>query len=172
MPMKKSFALVFALAFALVLSGVALANPGGGTASQTVSFEVAPIHAIAVSGDPLPLVINSASAGSEPDDAIDSTTSYSFTTNSVYGPSFISASLDSAMPLGVTLWVKLAAPVGALSEDYVPLSNYEQIVVFGLEAGTASGLGIWYKLHAPAEAGFNGGGSRTVTFTLMGGMEG
>jgi hypothetical protein len=165
--MKKSFALVFALAFALVLSGVALANPGGGTASQTVSFEVAPIHAIAVSGDPLPLVINSASAGSEPDDAIDSSTTYS-----VYGPSFISASLDSAMPLGVTLWVKLAAPVGALSEDYVPLSNYEQIVVFGLEAGTASGLGIWYKLHAPAEAGFNGGGSRTVTFTLMGGMEG
>jgi hypothetical protein len=108
--MKKSFALVFALAFALVLSGVALANPGGGTVSQQVSFEVTPIKALAVSGDPQPLVINSASAGQEPDDAIDSSTSYSFTAN--YGNTVIFASLDSAMPLGVTLSVQLAAPVG------------------------------------------------------------
>ncbi len=166
MPMKKSFAPVFALAFALVLSGVALANPGGGTVSQQVSFEVTPIKALAVSGDPQPLVINSASAGQEPDDAIDSSTSYSFTAN--YGNTVIFASLDSAMPLGVTLSVKLAAPVGASSEDYVALSSDDQILVFGLDAGTASNLGIWYKLHAPAEAGFKGDGSRTVTFTLMG----
>ncbi len=167
MPMKKSFALVFALAFALVLSGVALANPGS-TASQTVSFEVAPIHAIAVSGDPQPLVINSASAGSEPDDAIDSSTTYSFTTNCVYGASFISASLDSPMPPGVMLLVRMAVPEGDFPEPYVLLGNYDEIVVFGLNAGIGSNLGISYMLHAPAEAGYNGFSSRTVTFTLMG----
>jgi hypothetical protein len=167
MPMKKSFALVFALAFALVLSGVALAYPGGGTASQTVSFEVTPIHAIAVSGDPAPLVINTASAGSEPDDAIDSSTTYSFTTN--YRGSVILASLDSDMPYGVTLSVELAVPTGyGVPEGYVPLSGSGQPVVFALDAGCWSGLAIGYKLHAPAEAGYNGSDSRTVTFTLMG----
>jgi hypothetical protein len=171
MPMKKSFAPVFALAFALVLSGVALAYPDS-TATQTVSFEVTPIHAIAVSENSVFLRIDTASAGSEPDDAIDlNTTTYSFTTNSE--GSRIYASLDRAMPYGVTLSVELAVPVGyGVSEGYVPLNDSYQIVVDNLDAGWGSGLAIGYKLHAPAEAGYNGSDYRIVTFTLVGGVQG
>jgi hypothetical protein len=162
--MKKSSAPVFALAFALILSGVALANPGS-SANQTVSFEVTPIHAIALSGSPQPLLIHTATAGQEPDDAIDSSTTYSFTTNE---ESRIFASLDSDMPYGVTLSVELAVPTGyGVSEGYVPLTDSYHTVVFALDAGCWSGFAIGYKLHAPAEAGFSGEGERTVTFTLM-----
>lgn len=163
MPMKKSSAPVFALAFALILSGVALANPGS-SANQTVSFEVAPIAVLAFSGNPEPLVIDSATAGLEPADAVDTSTSWAFTTN--HPSSRISATLDLEMPMGTSLSVLLQAPESAFGEGYVGLNEFPHTLIYGIEAGALSGLQVGYRLHAPVESGFIGSSSRTVTFTL------
>jgi hypothetical protein len=48
---------------------------------QNVGVEVTAINEIAVSGNPGNLVINSATAGQQPDDATDGSTTYDITTN-------------------------------------------------------------------------------------------
>jgi len=70
--MKKS--ILFALMGALVLglSGMAMA---ASAATQTVTYEVQAINAIAVSGSPATLTVSAATAGSSPTQVSDATTS-------------------------------------------------------------------------------------------------
>src|SRR5262245_57955357 len=90
---------------ALTLAGAAQAQ----TATQSVSFEVQAINKNSVTGSPS-LVINTATAGSQPTQATYNTSTYSITTNQADRK--ITASINSDMPSGVTLKVNLTAPAG------------------------------------------------------------
>jgi hypothetical protein len=153
-----------------MVAGVAALIPLGEaraqTATQVVRFEVTAINQIGVSGSAAPLVINSATAGSAPASVVSSGGSYAVTTNEANKK--ITASVDQALPSGVTLEVSLAAPSGAASSNYVPLGLSSSDVVTGISSLTASSLPINYRLSA-TPAVFMGAQTRTVTFTIVSG---
>jgi len=154
--MKKILFLLF-LSPLLVLEGADSDN-------QTVTFTVQTINEFALSGNPGPLTIDSATAGSDPTDATDSSTTYSITTNDTNKT--ITGSVDSAMPSGMTLSVELAAPTGATSLGAVSLTTTPQNLVTGIANLAESNLGITYTLSATAAATPEGPSNRTVTLTI------
>lgn len=137
------------------------------TASQTVSFEVQAINQISVSGNPSALVVNAAVAGSAPTSVSTGATTWSVTTNETSRK--VTASLNSAMPSGVTLSVALHAPGSATSTGSVALGTSAVDLVTGISKLNTSGLSITYTLAATAAAGVVAADSRTVTFTLVAG---
>lgn len=145
---------------------VATRDAAAQTATQVVQFEVRAVSQIGISGAPSPLVINNASAGSQPTSVTSTGTSYAITTNEVNQK--IIASLDQPMPGGVTLEVSLAAPAGATSAGNVPLSTAGADVVSGISSLRASDLPIAYRLSAASTAQL-GSSTRTVTFTIVAG---
>ncbi len=161
--MKKLLAVLVAGLFILA-SGVAMA---GNTAQQTVNFQINGINEISVSGNPGTLTIDSATAGQDPDPAIDNSTTYSVTTNEENKK--IVGKIDTAMPQYTSLKVQLAAPTGGSSAGEVALSESDQDLVTGISKLSESGKQISYKFEAQAEAGTLSG-SRTVTFTLTDGQ--
>lgn len=135
------------------------------TATQTVTYEVAAVDQISVSGSPS-LVINSATAGSGLTSA-SASGSYAVTTNGSLRK--ITAQLDSNMPSGVTLTANLAAPTGGTSAGVVTLSSIAADVVTGISTVDQSGLGITYGLSATVAAGVVASGNKTVTYTITSG---
>jgi hypothetical protein len=136
-------------------------------ATQLVTLEVQAINQLNVSGTPSALVVNTATAGSAPTSVTSSTTTWAVTTNEAGRK--VTASLNSALPSGVTLAVTLSAPGGAASVGAVPLGTTAADVVTGLSTLNATGLGITYTLSATAAAGVVASTTRTVTFTLVAG---
>ncbi len=153
----------FMLAGVILLVLFEVANAGN-TATQTVTFEVQAINEISVSGNPGNLVISTATAGSDPDDATDNSTSYSITTNE--SSKKITGSIDAAMPANTTLKVNLTAPTGASSAGSVTLSTTAADLVTGIATLAESGLTITYTFSATVSAGVVASDSRTVTLTL------
>lgn len=153
-----------------VVCAVATLVPVGGaraqTATQVVRFEVNAVNQIGVSGSPAPMVIGSATAGSAPTSVTSNGTSYAITTNETNKK--ITASVDQALPSGVTLEVSLAAPNGASSASYVPLGTAGSDVVTGISSTTASSLPITYRLSATPAVQLSAQ-ARTVTFTIVSG---
>lgn len=148
---------------------VALVLAWAGTAAaqvQNVSVEVQAINQMAVSGDPAPLVVNTATAGGAPNPATDASTTYDITTNEANKS--IQAVMDSNLPAGITLTVALAAPAGATSAGPVALSTTAQTVVSGISTLNQSGLTITYTLSATAAAGtLTPAQVKVVTFTII-----
>ena len=136
------------------------------TATQTVSFQVDAINQIAFSGSPS-LVINTATAGSNPTSATSNTATWAVTTNQAGAK--ITASIGSNMPAGLTLEVSLAAPAGASSAGSQSLSTTAVDVVSGITRLAQGSLGVTYSLTATAAAGVVSSTSRTVTYTITGG---
>lgn len=158
MNMKKALTIILTMALVLGVYGVAHADT---TATQSVSFEVAAINEISVSGSPTLTVDTATNGVIEP---AEDTATYNITTNTTGKK--ITAMIDSAMPTGLTLKVKLDAPTTeATSLGDVELDTSANDVVTGISKVAASGLTITYTLEATAEAEV-GSGSRTVTFTL------
>jgi hypothetical protein len=147
----------------LVLSASAMAQ----TATQVVRFQVNAINQLAVTGSPAPLVVNSATAGSEPQAVTNDGTSYGITTNE--SNQKITASIDQSMPAGVSLAVALAAPTGAFSTGSVELGTAAADVVTGISSVKATSLPITYRLSAAPAAGMSAAAVRTVTFTIVSG---
>ncbi len=143
-----------------VCAGSAMA---GNQAQQTVSFQIDAINEISVSGNPGTLVINSATAGQDPDPDEDTSTTYSITTNQE-GKKIV-GKINSAMPSYTKLEINLAAPTGAESEGDVELGTSDQDLVTGISKLSESGKQITYRFSAQAEAGTLNG-QRTVTLTL------
>ena len=139
----------------------------GNTATQTVTFEVQAIDEISASGDPGALTISTATAGSQPTDATDNSTTYAVTTNGANKK--ITGEIDSNMPANTTLQVNLAAPTGGSSAGDVSLSTTAADVVTGVTGVAESGLGITYTLSATIAAGVVASDTRTVTLTLTDG---
>jgi hypothetical protein len=146
--------------------GLATAPAGAQTATQTVQFQVNAVNQIAVTGNPAPLAITTATAGSALTSATSAGTSYAITTNEANQK--ITASIDQAMPAGVTLEVRLGAPSGALSTGSMPLGTSSADLVTGISATAASSLPITYRLNASTTVQM-GPTSRTVTFTIVSG---
>lgn len=136
-------------------------------ATQVVTFQVTSIRQIAVTGNPAPLVIDAATAGSAPASATSSGTSYAITTNEPNQK--IIASLSDAMPAGVTLEVTLTPPTGATGMGAVALGTAGVDVVSAITATTAAGLPITYRLSATPLAQVTTPATRTVTFTIVSG---
>lgn len=137
------------------------------TATQTVTFQVNAINQISVSGAPS-LTITTASAGSAPTSATDNVSTWSVTTNQ--STAKITGSLSAAMPTGLTLSANLAAPSGATSAGLTALGASAVDLVTGITKLNASGLGLTYQLDATTAAGVVASSTRTVTYTITGGV--
>ena len=134
------------------------------TATAVVTYTINSIDPITVSGDPGPLIINSAVAGSGPSSAVDSSTTYAITTNN--SGETIMGYIGSNMPSGVALTVNLAAPTGATSVGNVTLTTVPQNLVTGIATVAEGGLVITYTLTATASAALVSGATATVTYTV------
>jgi len=161
--MKKALTPVVAAVFVLFLVGVIQAS---NVAQQTVTFEIQAINEISVSGNPGALVVNAATAGSQPDSDTDSSTTYAITTNCASNGKKITAAIGEDMPSGVTLSLTLSAPAGGISGGAKDLSTSAQDVVTAIDAVAQSGISISYQLSATVSAGVVASGTRTVTLTL------
>ena len=133
--------------------------------AQTITFQVDAINQIAFSGSPS-LVINTASAGSNPSNATAAAT-WGVTTNQ--SGAKITASIGSAMPAGVTLDVSLTAPTGATSAGSLPLGTVAVDLVTGITKVAQGSLAVTYTLSATPAAGVVASTTRTVTYTITGG---
>ena len=135
------------------------------TAPQVVTFQVDAVNQIAFAGAPS-LVINAATAGSNPTDATAGAT-WAVTTNQ--SGARITASIGSNMPAGLTLSVNLAAPAGATSTGAQTLTTVAVDVVTGITQQAQGGLAATYSLSATPAAGVVASSTRTVTYTITGG---
>ena len=151
------------LATAAFLAGAA--SLSAQTATQSVAFQVDAINQISLSGSPS-LVINSASAGSNPTQA-SAAASWAVTTNQTGAK--ITASINSVMPTGLTLQANLSAPSGGSSAGAQTLSTTAVDVVTGITKLAQSGIAVGYTLDATPAAGVISSTSRTVTYTITGG---
>jgi hypothetical protein len=79
------------------------------------------VNEIAVAGNPVTMVVNAATPGSQPDVVTDNSTTYSIASNGTNIK--ITGSIDTPLPTGVTLKVDLAAPTGGSSAGDVPLGS-------------------------------------------------
>jgi X-X-X-Leu-X-X-Gly heptad repeat protein len=146
---------------------VAAQSAAAQTANQTVTIQVDAINVIAFAGSPS-LVINTAVAGSAPSAATNATATWAVTTNQ--SGSKITASIGSAMPAGLTLSVSLAAPTGGSSNGLTALSTSAADLVTGITKLAEGTLGVTYQLDATVAAGVVASTSRTVTYTITGGV--
>jgi hypothetical protein len=144
--------------------GISSLTMAGNTAQQTVIYEVAAINEISVSGDPGKLMVNSATAGSEPNDTTDNSTTWAITTNQTARK--ITGSINSNMPTNVTLEINLEAPSGGSGAGDISLSTSDADLVTSIETVAESGLTITYTLSATVAAGVVAEAQKTVTLTL------
>lgn len=151
------------LATAALLTGMTTAASAQ-TANQVVTFQVNAINQVSFAGSPS-LVINTATAGSNPTDATAAAT-WAVTTNQSNAK--ITASIGSAMPAGLTLSVSLTAPAGATS-IVSALGTTAVDLVTGITQSAQSALAVTYTLSAAPTAGVVASTSRTVTYTITGG---
>jgi hypothetical protein len=150
----------------LAISFFAAATASAQTATQSVTFQVDAINQIALSGSPS-LVVNTATAGSAPTQASAAAT-WAVTTNQTGAK--ITASINSAMPAGLDLQVNMSAPAGGSSAGAQTLSTTAVDVVTGITKLAQSGISVGYTLDATAAAGVVASTSRTVTYTITGGV--
>lgn len=135
------------------------------TSTQVVTFQVTAINQIAFAGTPS-LVVNTATAGSNPTSASDASSSWAVTTNQ--SGAKVTASINTNMPAGLTLSVVLVAPAGSTSIGS-PLSTTAADLVTGITKLAQGALGVTYTLDATPAAGVVSSTTRTVTYTITGG---
>lgn len=152
------------LTFCTLFPVLALAQTGSSVV-QTLTVEVRPITKIAVSGNPGALYITDANAGSEDLSVSDNNSKYSMMTN--LDNMKIVASINSPMPVGTHLMVKLGSSKG-LSNGFVDVSNAMSPVdvVSGLGKGSDLDQTITYTFAANASVGQIDADARVVTLTL------
>ena len=136
------------------------------TATQTVTFAVNAINQISATGSPS-LTVTTATAGSQPTDATDGSSTWAVTTNQSNAK--ISASIPSPMPAGLTLSVNLVAPAAAASAGLTALGTVAVDLVTSITKVAQSGMTATYQLSATAAAGVVGSGTKVVTYTISGG---
>jgi hypothetical protein len=159
--MKK---LVFGLLGLGLVFGFCSLTLAGNTAQQTVTYQVDAINEISVNTNPGNLVVNSATAGSEPNEDTDNTTTWAITTNQTTRK--ITGAIDSNMPANVTLEINLIAPTGGVSAGDVSLSTAAANLVNSIETVAESNLTITYTLSATVVAGVVAQAQKIVTLTL------
>jgi hypothetical protein len=147
--------------------GVFASAAGAQSATQSFTYTVSAINVVSVAGTPS-LVINSAVTGSQLTSPTDGTSIWSVTSNATSGsPKSLKASLNSAMPPGVTLEASLAAPTNGVSAGFQALSTTAVALVTGINLSTSANLTVTYRLSALLTAGAVALSSKTITFTLV-----
>lgn len=155
-----------AVGAALLLGFVASSAQAQVTATQSVSYEVATVNELSVSGDPGALMLSTVDAGGALVDDTDASTTYTVTTNAATWE--ITAAIDVAMPTGLQLDVLLAAPGASSTSATTTLTTTATAVVSnGTGALSSTGNTITYTLSAPSGVATAQTGTRTVTFTLV-----
>jgi hypothetical protein len=120
---------------------------------------------ISISGNPSTLTINSATAGSQPNNATNSSTTYSITT--VASGTTITGKLNANMPAGLTLKVQLQAPTGATSVGAVAMTTTAANLITGIGIiALQTGLTITYTLSATVAAAPVASSSVVLTLTI------
>ncbi|MBL0062064.1 MAG: hypothetical protein IPP40_11460 [bacterium] len=142
----------------LCLTGISFASDHD---NHQVTVTVSVINELAVAGGNITLTINSATPGSEPNDATDATTSLDWTTNDTGKK--ITAATDNAAAT-FTLKVNATAVTGGTSAGQITLSTTDTDYVTGI-ATTTGGCTSTYTAQATAAQG-NGSDVHVVTFTL------
>jgi hypothetical protein len=137
----------------------------GTSATQLVTYEVRPISEISVSGNPQPLIIWKAEAGSEPVEVTDSSTSYSITSNS--HNSKITGMINENMPASTELLCTLQAPDEGQSQSQVKLINTPKELVSLINKKNISNLTITYIFRAQVDAGQIESQQKIITFTII-----
>ena len=160
--MSKYLSVLTICLLSLNLSG--LHATGSSTATATVTYTINSIDSIAVSGNPGPLNITTATAGSNPSSAVDSSTTFAVTSNN--SSRKITASLASNMPPNITLSVDMVAPTGATSAGSIALDTTTQSLVTGIGNLAQGSLGITYILTATTSASPVTAATNTVTYTI------
>jgi hypothetical protein len=154
---------------AVLISSIAAVSQnafGAATAQQTVTYQVSAINELSVSGNPGALIVSTATAGSAPNVANDSSTSYGITTNE--SNQKVTGVINSNMPDGLTLSVTLASN-GAASEGKKSLSTVATDLVTSISTLNESSQGISYELAATSAAGVVSSATKTVTLTITAG---
>ncbi|MBU1948725.1 MAG: hypothetical protein KJ927_08445 [Candidatus Eisenbacteria bacterium] len=150
--------IVAILCTAFVATGVS----AGTTANHTVTVTVAAINEVAIVGGNVTLTIDSATAGSQPDDATDATTSdLNWTTNEASKK--ITVATDLADP-DFTLKVVAANVAGGTAAAQVTLSTIAADFVTGIST-TVGTCDLSYTASATAAQG-TGSDVHTVTYTI------
>jgi len=160
----KAIAKVFLLVVLLVL-GIAGYTYAASSDNHTVTVTVSAINELAITGGNVTLTINTATAGSEPDDAVDNTTAdLDWTTNEATKK--ITVVTDQAAP---TFTLKAVAQnvTGGTAASEVTLSTTAADFVTTIST-TTGGCDIQYTASATAAQG-TGSDVHTVTYTITAG---
>lgn len=130
------------------------------------NLALALLDSLAVSGNPAPMVVNTAIAGGQPVSMQDTSTTYSVSTIAITRK--ITGQLSAALPAGVTLSLALQAPLLAVSQGSVALSTTPaDLVTNVLILALASGLQCTYTLSATVLASPATAKTVTVILTLL-----
>lgn len=159
--MKRLKFLLPATVLVFVLNGVVM---GADVGTHVMTFDFQAINEIAITGTPS-LTVASATAGSQPQEVTESSSTYAITTNGTNKR--ITASIGTAMPANVTLKVNVAAPsASGTSQGDVTLTTSASNVVAGISNVADSSSIITYKLSATVQAGVLSTDTRPATLTI------
>lgn len=136
------------------------------TATQTVTFSVVSSSRAAIANVAAPMTIRTASKSRTSTSASVAGSSYTITTNE--SNQKISASLNEALPSGLSLAVFLSAPVGASSRGATQLGATAADVVTGISGADAVALPLVYTLTASSVP--DRSNRRIVTYTVTSGL--
>jgi hypothetical protein len=157
--MKSSIRIFF---FGILFLGMVGYVMASNTDNHTVTVQVNAINEVAISGGNITLTINTATAGSEPDDATDNTTcDLLWTTNQASKK--ITVATDQGSPT-FTLKVVAQNVSGGTAASEVTLSTTATDFVTGV-ATTTGNCDLSYTASATASDG-TGSEVHTVTYTL------
>ena len=160
--MKKSFLIFMALNILFLFIGIGLTSASD-TDNHTVTVQVQSINELAVSGGNVTLTINSATAGSDPDNDDDvSTCDLLWTTNDASKK--IVAKTSLAAPT-FTLKAVAESVSGGSAAAEVTLNTTDQDFVTGV-ATTVGNCDIRYTASATAAEG-TGSDVHTITYTIV-----
>lgn len=151
----------FTTAIAIVgLSSPVLAQ----SATQAIQIHIRPISRLAVMGATTFTLPAAAKPG-----VVTSSASYAITTNEENRR--ITVALDEAMPAGVALRMRMAAPAGAAAApEELTLTTEPQTAVAGISRLNARDLGIDFVLVTGERAAVPATTTRTVKVTLVSGV--
>ena len=137
------------------------------SSTQTFQYQVNAINVISLSAVPT-LTISAAVPGSPPTPKASTGVFWAITTNQSNAK--VTARINLAMPVGVTMTLVLEKPaLVGVSAGVKTLTTTAQDMVTGLTKVAEGGLDATFTLTATSAAGVVSG-SRTVTFTLTGGV--
>ena len=161
--MKKT---VTSLVICLALLFVTSTAMAGTSDTQDVTYSVSAINEISASGNPAALNITTTTAGSDPSEVTDATTTYSVSTNETNRK--ITAVLDFAVT-GGTLKINMTAPASGVSAGDVTLTAVTADAVTSIDTEASAANTITYKYSATMADGVIASDTVQVTLTITAG---